>query len=1156
MKLFRISILICLAVLVVGTFATKVGAQTATTGAISGTVLDQAGGSVPDATVKLVSDATAEAFMAKTDSSGFFTITLIRPGNYTLSVEKTGFRKEQRTLAVPVGQNLATNFKLEVGNVSEVVQVEAAAPQLQVENANVTTTFEADQVTRLPNPGGDLTAVAQTAPGVLMNTSNGGGYGNFTAFGLPATANLFTVNGNDENDPYLNLNNSGATNLLLGTNEVQEVAVVSLGYTGQYGRQAGAQVDYVTKTGTNAFHGNAVYFYNTGGFNANDFFNNATSTPLPKEVNNQWQASLGGPIKKDKIFFFVDQEGLRYVLGTSNQIVVPTPQFATAVLNNLPSFGMNNSNPYYANMFNLWNTAPGINRAQPVNNAIDTTGNLGCGDLNTTDGSGAVVPGFAQFGGLAGTTNGAYGTNLGGGTPCSQYFRTNVGALSWEWILAANGEVIFDDSNRVNIRFRADRGLQPTETDPINSAFTMTSNQPQNEGQINWNHVFSPTKTNQLIISGMWYSAIFGPQSVAAQKVFPGTLEDFDTSSWTNMGGLAYDFPQGRNVSQAQIVDDFTWTRGNHTFRFGGNYRYNKVSDYSNQVLNVPLLLILSTTDFVEGINDYIRQRHPNLLRTSVGITSLGLYAQDEWKVNSGLKLTLALRADHNSNTSCYQNCFSRLATTFSQLNHDPTIPYSQMFANNLGQAFPDTQAINFQPRLGFAWTPKTRFTENGNTVIRGGVGLFTDLYPATLADRYMHNSLALNDYTIQLVGLPLATGEAGNAYLAQNTCDNIFRSVAGSASGTVANYKAAAKAAGLPCATPNYQSANNTIYNPEFVEWNLQVQRAVTSNLMVDVNYVGNHGYNMFILNPWVNAGGGASGGAMFGPKFAPLPVASPDLRIRSTANLTNNAISNYNGLSVSVTERAKHGLSFRFNYTYSHTSDDSSNGGILPYSLNDSFQTQLFPADMSRNYSNADYDVRHNITANYIWEMPFKFTNKALNAIAGGWMMSQTFFFRTGLPYSVTDGNMPGRIPGSSLATFLANPIGPVARSCGSAARNTYTANPTPCMSLDQFTPTATETQFATIPRNFFRGPGYFNSDFSLLKTFSLTERVRFAVGGNFYNVFNHANFANPISDVSNGSFGNINATVVPPTSPYGAFVGSAVSGRLVQITGRITF
>ena len=1060
MKWFKVAFLFLIAVAVAGTMTIGTAAQTITTGAVSGTVLDPGGSTVPDATVKLFSVGTSESYTAATDNSGFFTISLVRPGNYDLSIEKTGFRKEQRTLAVTVGQNLTFNFKLEVGNVSEVVQVESAPPQLQVENANLSTTFEADLVSKLPNPGNDLTAVAQTAPGVLMNTSNGGGYGNFTAYGLPATSNLFTMNGNDENDPYLNLNNSGASNLLLGTNEVQEVAVVSNGYTGQYGRQAGAQIDYVTKTGTNQFHGNAVYFYNNKVMNGNDFFNNATSTPLPTENNNQWQASVGGPIVKDKVFFFADYEGLKYVLGTSSQVIVPTPAFGAAVVNNLPSFGMNNSSAYYANMFRLWDSAPGINRAQPVNGQVDGTNNLGCGDLNTTGGSGGVVPGFEAFGGQSGTSNGAYGTNLGGGTPCAEYFRTNVGALSNEWILATNVEFHLNDTNRVNIRYRMDRGLQPTYTDPINSAFTMTSNQPQYEGQINWNHIFSPTRTNQFIVSGMWYSAIFGPQAKTAQSLYPGTLENFDTSSWSNMGGINYDFPQGRNVSQAQLVDDYTWTKGNHTIQFGGNFRYNKVSDYSNTVLNIPLLLILSTTDFVEGVNDYIRQRHPNLTSTSVGIYSLGLYAQDQWKVNSSLKLTLALRIDRNSNAQCYQNCFSRFPTTFTDLNHDPTIPYSQMFQNNLGSAFQSVQAVNVQPRVGFAWTPKSSYWKSGNTVIRGGAGMFSDLYPATLVDRFMHNSTSLNDYTIELVGAPLSTGEAGNAYQAQNTCDSIFRGITSSPTGTLADYQAAAHAAGLPCATPNYQSVNNNIVNPTYVEWNLEVQHAITNKLMFDVNYVGNHGFDMFVSNPWVNTAGGALA------PFAGLPNVRPDLRIRSVENLTNSGISNYNGLSVSLTERASHGLSFRFNYTYSHTSDDVSNGGLLPYSSNDSQLTQLYPTNMGLNYSNSDYDVRHNISANYLWELPFKSSNHFVNAAVGGWMVSGTLFFRTGLPFSVYDSNAPGYLSGGSYTALLADSLGTVPRNCTGAAANTYSANSTPCWTFSQFVGTTSETGFAHVP------------------------------------------------------------------------------------------
>src|SRR5213078_4448067 len=146
---------------------------------------------------------------------------------------------------------------LEIGEATQTIEIIVSAPLLQTEDGNIASNVDLRTLQNIPNPGGDLSYIAQISPGVTMNTSNGGGYGNFTAFGLPATANLFTVNGNDEMDPYLNLNNSGATNLLLGANELQEASVVANGYTGQYGRQAGAQVNYATKSGSNAWHGNA-----------------------------------------------------------------------------------------------------------------------------------------------------------------------------------------------------------------------------------------------------------------------------------------------------------------------------------------------------------------------------------------------------------------------------------------------------------------------------------------------------------------------------------------------------------------------------------------------------------------------------------------------------------------------------------------------------------------------------------------------------------------------------------------------------------------------------------------------------------------------------------------------------------------------------------
>ena len=193
--------------------------------------------------------------------------------------------------------------------------VTEAAPLIQTENGDTSTALSAQQVSNVPNPGNDLTAIAQLAPGVVVNSQ--GGYGNVEAFGLPATSNLFTMDGMDDNDPFLNLGNSGATNLLLGSNEVQEADVVSNAYSGAFGTFSGLQVNFITKSGGNQYHGNAVYYWNGSAMNANDWFNNDDGLPKPFSNANQWAASFGGPVIKDKVFFFVNTEGLR-VLDSSS----------------------------------------------------------------------------------------------------------------------------------------------------------------------------------------------------------------------------------------------------------------------------------------------------------------------------------------------------------------------------------------------------------------------------------------------------------------------------------------------------------------------------------------------------------------------------------------------------------------------------------------------------------------------------------------------------------------------------------------------------------------------------------------------------------------------------------------------------------------------
>ena len=341
-------------------------AQSIITGAVSGTITDPSGAILPSATVTLVNTATGDTQSGKTNTSGVYLFPLLKPGDYTVTVEQSGFRVAVAKVTVALGQTATADLKLELGDATQRVEVTVGNVELQTEDGNISSNFDTQQVENVPNPGGDLTYIAQIAPGVTINTSSGGGFGNFSAFGLPGTANLFTINGNDYNDPFLNLNNSGASNLLLGANEIEEVTVVSNAYTGQYGRQAGAQIDYISKAGTNSFHGDAFYYWTGRALSANDFFNNANLAPRPFENNNQWGAALGGPIKRDKAFFFANTEGIRYTFGTSTQVFVPSPGLQNFVLNtSLPAFNPT-AIPFYQRIFALYNAAPGINRAQQV----------------------------------------------------------------------------------------------------------------------------------------------------------------------------------------------------------------------------------------------------------------------------------------------------------------------------------------------------------------------------------------------------------------------------------------------------------------------------------------------------------------------------------------------------------------------------------------------------------------------------------------------------------------------------------------------------------------------------------------------------------------------------------------------------------------------
>jgi hypothetical protein len=1084
-------------------------AQTSVTGGIIGTITDPSGASVPGVTLTLTNISTGDVYTTVSSSTGGYAFSLLKPGDYTLKSTKDGFKTSTQKIAILLGQNTTVSFPMELGSSSTTVEVTSEGNVLQTENANIATTFDTRTVQNIPNPGNDITYIAQTAPGVSMNNSSGPGYGNFSAFGLPGTSNLFTVNGNDYNDPFLNLNNSGASNLLLGGNDVQEVAVVSNGYTGQYGRQAGAQIDYSTRSGSNNFHGSANYYYTGSTLNAEDYFLKASDQTKPFQNNNSWSADFGGPIKKDKAYFFVDTEGLRYVFATASQSFLPTQAFQNYVLSQIPS----TATSFYQQAFNLYNSAKGAANAVPTPNTCASVGAL-----------------------------------PGGSTDCLAAVTLAGSSGNKEWLLIGRVDYSFSDTDKIYGRVKFDRGTQPTYADPINPAFNAISHQPQDEGQLNWTHIFSPTVANNFIFSDLWYSAIFQSTNVsAANAAFPEILcsSDSSLSCLGAAGGyfpFGFYFPQGRNVEQWQLVDDLSVERGRNNFKMGVNFRRDDVSDYRASELTNPGGVLTTLEGFATDsvatsttMNFALKSPQP------LAIYTFGLYFQDELRVNQKLKLTMAIRADRNSGGVCQSACVSVPTVPFQNLSHSASIPFDQIVTTGRSSILRDVEKVMFEPRIGFAWTPV-----GDKTVIRGGVGLFTDLYPGTILDNFTTNFPEVVSFSVP--GGTVDPSETGSGISVVQNCNTAFRT-AFAGGQTLAQYQTAAPscAAALP---PLYDVTSKTL-NPKFVEWNLEVQRTLAKNTLLSVNYVGNHGYDILLLDPYLNA---YCTTAVCGSGFTQLPNAAPDARVAAVQQLTNAGYSNYDGITASLQQNLWHGLTARFNYTFSHAMDNVSNGGILQYSLNNSILLQIDPSNPNASYASSDYDVRHQLSANYVWDLPVRFSNHLLNTLVGGWQIAGTFFYRTGLPFSITDGGQAAAFSGNNLTAngaFLADvlyePVQGVPTTFGS---NCATVK---CFNTSTF---STPTDFNANARNAFRGPGYFNTDMNLKKTFAFTERYKFTLGANFFNILNHPNFDNPVSNSASSAFGTITTAAVSPTTPYGAFASAAEGMRIVQVFAKVTF
>ncbi len=1156
--------LLALAVCMLASTATF--AQSFTTGEITGTVTDPTGAVLPNVTVTLKSVEKGNTQTGTTNSQGAYRFSLLSPGNYTISAEAPSFKTTSVSQQVSVGAVAITNIKMELGSTGVTVEVSGEAPLLQADSSEISTTMNTLAVQSLPNPGNDLSFIAQSAPGSVMNTQSG--YGNFSSYGISATSNLFTMNGMYDNDPFLNLNNSGATNLLLGNNEIQEASVVSNGYSGQYGGFAGATVNYVTKSGGNQFHGNAAYWWNGSAMNANDWFHNNTTPVTPKTFDNanQWAASFGGPIKKDKAFFFVNYEGLRVVVPVTQTVSYPSPAFQAATIANLTAIGQAPQIPYFQNMFSLWNSAPGASRGTPIPLGGAGTSAGGCGDLAGTPSSPAA--GAPLF---------------GSAIPCANSYQSAVGALTHEFLLAGRFDFNITNNDKFFIRLQEDKGLQATYIDPITPTFNSTSNQPEYQSQASWNHSFGTKAVNNLVASVTYYSAIFNTTNRSASlAAYPTTLFVADGTfansfEGTALGGINFAFPQGRNVTQYQFVDDFSYSLGSkHTLKFGENFHRYLIGDHDFGNRAVGLLIPFDITSFYNGgtTGTELQQNFSTASAVPVAIYGLGWYVQDEWRATSALKLTLTMRFDHPSNPVCQTNCFARLASDFSTLNHDPSIPYNQAIVTNQTAAASSFSSILYQPRFGFAWTPFGL----KNTVLRGGFGLFADTFPGQVADNVATNPPGFNSFSV-LGGLgpgtPVGALAGGGTGVNANVPGSIFTTAAQTntafssvfaSGGTLADLLAIAPPGVGP---PNVNSAN-TVKVPMYEEWNFMLQQGIGANTSIALNYVGNHGYHETVQNEAVN---GYCPPSVCPTGFVGLPAVQPDPRFNSVSQIQSIAVSNYNGLSASVQHHFNAGLQLQGSFTWSHALDEISNGGFNPfnYGTNESIYNPNEPNNIRSMYGNADYDTRKYFSLSYVYQVPYRFGPKPL---LQGWQLSGTFFARSGLPFTVTDSasvsNILSGLGYGGNQTLFAGYDGAAQGGCGpGAASATAGGAKQPCLNAADFSPILSPSSattnapifgFGNQHRNQFFGPGYFNTDLTIMKFTSIPhwEGAKLGIGAQFFNILNHPNFDQPVRDISNssGQFGQILRMVNTPTSILGSFLGGDAAPRLIQLTAKFNF
>ncbi|MCU1285963.1 MAG: TonB-dependent receptor [Acidobacteriales bacterium] len=1126
---FRVTLAVMLTLAFV--LSLPLAAQDAT-GKVVGTVTDPQGAVVPGAKVTVTNTATSVTRETTSGSDGTYMVSALPIGNYTVTVQKDGFTKAVSSAQqLFINQNMRVDMKLALGASTEVVEVQAQGAGVETINSTLGQSVTSRPLVNLPLNGRNVFNLALLQPGVTEanNPGNGSGGPGFSIAGARSDSITYLLDGGMNNNL---LNNAPVYNP--NPDSIAEFKILTSNYTAEYGRNGGGIISVVTKSGSNSIHGSAFEFLRNDALNANSYFNKQNG--LPREIlkRNQFGGTIGGPIVKNKVFFFVGGQVQRLVQSVSN---TPQPTFTPRELtgdfslSNTTKNGPDpnvvaflNSNPYYQGNAALRTQAIiDPNKIDPVakkyiaagliptaangilneqgpgkNNNNELTTKF---DFNFTDRDKLAVT-------LGRTPNSVLANYRSNGNTGSVFSNSNKFPIANEStnLFSSFAYTKIFSSNVLNeARFAAQRahGLSftPASTQPIPSALGVgvTPDLPNGPPRLGF---------------GSGLSLGFSPQG--PQDIINNTFVYSDTLSWTK-GKHNWKFGGYFSAYQNNTVYDFY---GDGEFDFygqgGGSFSTNDFAD------------------FLMGLPDEYFQfgNAPSNIRSK----SYYGFAQDEWHVRHNLTLTLGVRYEYNSpkldtQGRSFSLALGKQSTVFTKA------PVGLLFPGDAGAPtganFPDKN--DWAPRFGFAWDPFS----NGKTSVRGGFGVFYDVLKGE--DNLQYNGqapffgfgdiffdpIAATPGSPNYFNNPWATNNTGtpNSFPSKPPASNIDFAAAGF----------------TPFGGGGVYFVDPNLRTPYTYQYNLSVQREVARNVTFETSYVGSRSKKLTSLvdsNPFVLGTNTRLFNTIPGASFARLDT------------FRNVASAYYDSLQTSLTKQTSDTgwmgkTYFTLAYTWSHNIDTAS--GFRN-------RTSKVPFyQPNRNRASSDFDIAHRVTFSGGWDLPLDRTWS--NRLTKGWSLYPIISWRTGFALDVYSGlgassSSSGPSGAGDRDLVYANLVGGnVTILDPSAPGNRYfnAAN------FDATYPSSAAVRanlalatYGTLPRNFFRGPSRVNTDLAIAKNTQIFERLNMEFRSEFFNIFNHAEFDNPNTNILSSQFGLVTNTGNPGDP----------KARVIQFAVRFTF